>query len=77
MKNVQELIDQLSAVFSGLRAGTVEVQEADALANVAGKIINASKVQVMYYDLKKQAPNIPFLDATPRVHRPSDEEPKK
>lgn len=62
MKNVQELIDQLSQVFASLKAGEIKHKDADTLANLAGKMINATKVQVEYYALRKEAPKIKFLD---------------
>lgn len=62
MKNVQQLIEQLSEVFQSLKAGEIKHKEADTLANLAGKMINATKVQVEYYALRKEAPTIPFLE---------------
>lgn len=61
MKNVKELIDELSSVFEDLKAGSIERKDADALANLAGKMIGASKVQIEYYALRKEAPTIEFL----------------
>jgi len=63
MKNVQELIENLSNVFDGLKSGAIKPSEADSLANLAGKMISASKVQVDYYALKKEKPRIKFLDS--------------
>ena len=61
MKNVEELRDQLAAVFTALQNGVIEHKDAAELANLAGKMINSAKVQVEYYALRKEAPNIPFL----------------
>jgi hypothetical protein len=61
MKNVDELRIQLSAVFMGLKDGTIKAKDAAELANVAGKMINSAKVQVEYYALRKESPTIPFL----------------
>lgn len=63
MKNVEALRAELSTVFAGLKAGTIKPGEAAELANVAGKMINSAKVQVEYYALRKEAPQIPFLAA--------------
>lgn len=69
MKNVQELIDQLSQVFQSLKAGEIKHKDADTLANIAGKMINATKVQVEYYALRKEAPEIKFLEnSAPSPH---------
>jgi hypothetical protein len=49
MKNVTELREQLSQVFTELRSGTVKHSDAAELANLAGKMINSAKVQLEYY----------------------------
>jgi len=61
MKDVEELRGQLSEVFAGLKAGTIKPKEAAELANLAGKMINSAKVQVEYFALRKEAPEINFL----------------
>ena len=61
MKNVNELRDQLALVFAGLQSGTIAHKDASELANLAGKMINSAKVQVEYYTLRKESPNIEFL----------------
>lgn len=61
MKNVTELRDQLSQVFTELRGGTVKHSDAAELANLAGKMITSAKVQLEYYALRKEAPTISFL----------------
>lgn len=70
MKNVTELRDQLSQVFSELRSGVVKHSDAAELANLAGKMINSAKVQLEYYALIKEIPTITFLTS-------EDVEPKK
>jgi hypothetical protein len=62
MKNVTELRDQLSQVFSDLRGGGIKHTDAAELANIAGKMINSAKVQLDYYALRKEAPTIKFLE---------------
>lgn len=61
MKNVEELRAELSQVFVDLRAGDIKPKEAAELANLAGKMISSAKVQVEYFALRKEAPNIDFL----------------
>ena len=63
MKNVDELRGQLAEVFAKLRAGEIKTGEAAELANLAGKMIGSAKVQVEYYALRKEAPNIALLSA--------------
>jgi hypothetical protein len=62
MKNVSELRENLSQVFADLRSGAVKANDAAAFANIAGKLINSAKVQLEYHSLRKDTPNIPFLD---------------
>lgn len=61
MKNVNELRDQLAIVFAGLQNGTIQHKDAAEMANLAGKMINSAKVQVEYYTLRKEVPEIAFL----------------
>lgn len=63
MKNVTELRDQLSQVFTDLRGGEIKHTDAAELANIAGKMINSAKVQLDYYALRKETPVIDFLKA--------------
>lgn len=69
MKNVSELRDNLSQVYAELRSGTIKAKDAAELANIAGKIINSAKVQIEYHALRKDKPNIPFLDTPVIVTR--------
>lgn len=65
MNNANELRRELSAVFKGLREGSIKSSDAAELANLAGKMINSAKAQVEYYALRKEAPSIQFLDERP------------
>jgi hypothetical protein len=65
VNNANELRRELSAVFKGLREGSIKSSDAAELANLAGKMINSAKAQVEYYDLRKEAPSIQFLDERP------------
>ena len=61
MKNVNELRTELADVFGKLRGGVIKPGEAAELANLAGKMISSAKVQVEYFALRKEQPNITFL----------------
>ena len=61
MNNVNELRAELAQVFAQLKAGAIKPGEAAELANIAGKMIGSAKVQVEYYALRKESPNIEFL----------------
>ena len=60
MNTASELRAELARVFAQLKAGEIKPGEAAELANLAGKMI-ASKVQVEYYALRKEPPEIGFL----------------
>lgn len=66
MKNVEELTAHLSEVFQSLKAGTIQCKDADALANVAGKLIKANVGQLQYYDQRKETPTLPFWEQAKR-----------
>lgn len=61
MNNAHKLRTELAAVFAQLKAGEIKPLEAAELANLAGKMINSAKVQVEYYALRKESPEIAFL----------------
>lgn len=66
MKNVNELRVRLTKVFDDLESGAMDTKRAAELANVAGKMIQSSKVQLEYYALRKEKPMIVFLrDSVP------------
>lgn len=61
MNTVSELRAELAQVFAQLKAGEIKHTEAAELANLAGKMIGSAKVQVEYYALRKESPEISFL----------------
>jgi hypothetical protein len=61
MQNINELREELSMVFEGLKNGSIKPGEAAEMSNVAGKMINSAKVQIEYYALRKEQPTINFL----------------
>lgn len=63
MKTAEELRDELATVFKGLKSGSIKHSDAAELANLAGKMIASAKVQVEYYALRKEKPDIAFLRA--------------
>lgn len=62
MKNIKELREELSKVFMGLKSGEIEPKTASEMNNAAGKIINTVKVQLEYSALRKEKPEIEFLN---------------
>lgn len=61
MNTASELRAALAQVFAQLKAGEIKPSEAAELANLAGKMIASAKVQVEYAALRKDAPEIHFL----------------
>ena len=62
MKQVNDVRASLGTVFNDLRTGKIKPAEAQALANLAGKVISSAKVQVDYYAMRKETPTIAFLE---------------
>jgi len=63
IKNIRELTADLGRVYAELRAREIEIKEASEIANIAGKIINGAKAEMMYRIARKEKPSIPFFDA--------------
>jgi hypothetical protein len=61
MNSIEDVREQLSLVFKDLRAGLIKHKDAAELNNSAGKIISSLKVELDYYALRKEKPNIKFL----------------
>ena len=64
MENAEKLRSELSKVFNDLKAGSIKSKDAAELANLAGKMISSAKIQVQYYALRKETPDIPWLAST-------------
>jgi hypothetical protein len=61
MKHISELTTELSALYEGLKNGTIDVKAAAEMNNTAGKIIHAQRVQLEYSELRKEQPDIDFM----------------
>lgn len=62
MNNIKEVRNELSKVFDELKSGQLKSADAKELNNCAGKIINSLKVELEYHALRKETPQIDFLD---------------
>lgn len=60
-RSIDGVRDRLLEVFDGLREGRIEVKDAVEINNTAGKIISSAKVQIAYYALRGEEPDIPFI----------------
>ena len=69
MNTASELRAELAQVFAELKAGEIKPGEAAELANLAGKMIGSAKVQVEYYALRKESPDIAFLKDDRAIER--------
>jgi hypothetical protein len=61
MKHISELTTELSALYDGLKNGSIDAKVATEMNNTAGKIINAQRVQLEYAELRKEEPDIAFM----------------
>lgn len=61
MKNATELRNELSRIMRAAEAGAIDFKTSVSLANIAGKMISSAKVQVNYYELREEKPQIDFL----------------
>jgi hypothetical protein len=67
MNSINVLNLELSDVFHKLKGGEMEVKTADALANIAGKMIKGQLGQLAYYEQRKETPQIPFWEQPPVI----------
>ena len=67
MKHISELSTELSALYEGLKNGSIEVKVAAEMNNTAGKIIHAQRVQLEYAALRKEEPDIAFMKTKPKA----------
>jgi hypothetical protein len=71
--NITEIRDDMIKVYQALRNGSMKKTEADALANVAGKMIASAKLQLEYSAMRGEKPLIPFIGdgARPAINEPA------
>jgi len=60
--NIQDLRTDLIDAYESLKADPRRVVQVSELANTAGKIIGSVKIELEYALLKKERPNLPFLE---------------
>lgn len=52
IENIRELTADLGRVYAELRERKIEIKEASEIANIAGKIINGAKAEMMTLPLE-------------------------
>jgi hypothetical protein len=62
IKNISDLISDLSVAYGMLRNKELPLSEAHEIANIAGKMINGASVQLNYNQYMKISDPIPFLE---------------
>jgi hypothetical protein len=63
MKNITELRNDLIIIYEKLRSGEIGISEAKEMANVAGKVISSTKVQIEYNKMTgNNSSKIKFLE---------------
>jgi hypothetical protein len=62
VKTCAALTEDLSTVLDDLRADKLDVKTAEAMANIAGKMIKANLGQLSYYELRGEVVELPFWE---------------
>lgn len=60
--NITQLTDNLLENFEKLQKGAIHEKRAKEISNMAGKIINSTKVQLEYNNYMKYRSKIAFLE---------------
>lgn len=63
IKTMSDLIKDLSVAYQSLRENKLDLNEAKEIANLAGKLIKGSSVQLKYNQYMKVSEEIPFLQS--------------
>lgn len=63
MNNIEVLRDKLWSVIERIEKDPRFVSQAVEINNAAGKLINTAKVQMEYHHLRKEKPEIAFLES--------------
>lgn len=62
IRNISDLIKDLSLAYEALREGSLNLNEAKEISNIAGKLIKGASVQLKYNQYMKVNTPIPFLE---------------
>lgn len=60
--NIEGLQNSLVKAFETVIDDPTKADQGKALANIAGKVIGGIRLQIEYSVLRKEKPNIPFLN---------------
>jgi len=62
MKNIKDLRTELCNAFEWVKADPKRSLQVKEMSNAAGKIINTCRAELEYAALRKEVPNIDFLN---------------
>lgn len=62
ISNIRDLTNDLVDVYNKVRAKELTSRDANDIANVAGKILNAAKGELSYRQWLKERVRIPFFE---------------
>ena len=62
MNNIKELREELVTIFDELKEDNIDYKKAKEITNIAGKIIQSTKVEIDYAKLNRTKKKIDFLD---------------
>lgn len=62
IKNVKDVRDRLEVLYLNLESNATKAVDGKEMANVMGKMLSSAKLQLEYANLRKEKPNIKFLE---------------
>jgi hypothetical protein len=71
MKNVQQVCENLTYVFEGLKSGDIKSNVACEMNNACGKVLAAAKLQLEYMKMLKEPSRISLLEQADSEKLPS------
>jgi len=67
MNSILDLRKELIGIFSAVKGKRMPLDRAKELSNAAGKIIGTAKLQLEYASLRKEVPDVAFLNTQPKT----------
>jgi hypothetical protein len=64
MKNIKELTGVLSEAIEKVSVDRDYVAQAQEVANLSGKLINAQKIRMEYSSMRNEKPSIEFMEVS-------------
>lgn len=64
VKNISDLLDDLTTVYNQIREGTIDIKQAKLAIDTASQIIRTCAIKLAYNRLQGDDSKISFLDTT-------------